>query len=217
MRTLVGKELDGFVEEIGVDAVYYENVKSIEEARKRLSNFSFPIVLKVSSKGQQGLPNKTDKEEKASIVKIARNREEFTKRFNELLDEAREKKIKYEAVTMQEFVSGVELALSLQKDPTFGHVIMFGFGGAFSDMHKDVAYRACPINDRDAGRMIEDLKSKKILKDGRMNLDLEKLRKALMKISKIPQKRRGLGEIGINPLIMNEDGLKAVNPRIVFD
>jgi len=216
MRTLIGKEIDGFLEEIGVDAVYCESVKSIEEARKRLGNFSFPIILKISSKGQGNL-NRAEGEEKFSVVKIARNREEFTKKFNELLDEARGKKVKYESVTMQEFVNGIELALSLQKDKTFGHVIMFGFGGAFFDTHKDVAYRACPINDRDAGRMIEDLRARKILMDGSKNLDLEKLRKALMKISKIPQKKRGLSEISINPLIMNEDGLKAVGAKISFD
>jgi len=235
MRALTEKEVEGFLEEAGIDSIYSENVKSIEEARKRLANFSFPIVLKASSKahgaqssgrgaGGAGLgagssertEDSLDKPE-PSIVRIVRNKEEFTKRFNGLLEEIKERKMKCDGVTMREFVDGVELVLGLRKDPTFGYALMFGFGGEFAETHRDRTYRVCPINDRDAGKMIDELKAKNILFDGNKNLDLEKLRKALMKLSKAPQKKRGLNEIVISPLVMNENGLKAVNSRIIFD
>ncbi len=218
MRTLTGKEIEGFLQEAGIDSIYSENVKSVEEARKKLANFSFPIVLKASSKvqGGQGIQGHLDKSE-TSIVRIARNKEEFTKRFNGLLEEVKEKKMKCDGITMREFVDGVELMLGLHKDPTFGYAIMFGFGGEFAEIHKDRTYRVCPINDKDAGKMIDELKAKNILFDGNRNLDLEKLRKALMKLSKVPQKKRGLNELMISPLMMNENGLKAVNSRIIFD
>lgn len=220
MRALTGKEIEGFLEETGIDTIYSENVKSIEEARKRLGNFSFPIVLKATSKVQAGqLQGHSEKSEKpeASIVRIVRNKDEFTKRFNGLLEEIKESKMRCDGITMREFVEGVELVLGLHKDPTFGYAIMFGFGGEFAETHRDRAYRVCPINDKDAGKMIDELKAKSILFDGNRNLDLEKLRKALMKLSKVPQKKRGLNELMISPLVMNDNGLRAVNSKIIFD
>ncbi len=210
MRILTGKEANDFLAGLGVDAAYCVLVKSLEEARKKLGGFSFPLVLKTISKN---VIHKTE----IGGVKIAKNREEFTKKFNELLEDAKKHKIKPDHIMMQEYVDGVELIIGLKKDQTFGHVIMLGFGGIYVEAVRDVTFRVCPINDRDASKMIEDLKSRDILLDGRRNFDLEKLRKTLMKISKIPQKKKGLLELDVNPIMIQEDKLKAVDVRVILE
>ena len=101
---------------------------------------------------------------------------------------------------------------------TFSHILLFGLGGIYVEILKDISMRACPITIRDAESMINDLKAKDILYGARGNkMNINLLKKLLVKASKIPIKYPNLQELDINPLIMNEKEAIVVDARMVLE
>jgi len=148
MKILIGKEANEFLEKLNLSVAYYETARSLEEAMKKLSGFSFPMILKLISK---------DALHKTEIggVKVVKTKEGFEEAFENLREAAKRGKIKFEEVLLQEFVEGLELIVGLKKDTTFGHVVMLGLGGIYVEALHDVSFRVCPINEKDASEMIE--------------------------------------------------------------
>ncbi len=177
---------------------------------KRFSlNFTFPLVLKISS---DILIHKTEE----NAVKIVYNEQDFFK----TLTDFDKKIIKYKArgIIVEEFVSGREILLGIKKDKTFGHVIGMGLGGIFTEIVKDISFRACPIESEDFDSMLNDLKFKSLILGirGKKN-NIETLKKLVIEVSKIPLKNPNIEELDINPLILNEKSCKIVDARIIFE
>lgn len=181
-------------------------VKKLADAEKFASKYKFKVVLKIISK--QAI-HKTE----IKGVRVCDSHLEFQKIFNDLLQLAKNKKLNLDGILVQEFVKGKEVIIGLKKDPTFGQVIMFGLGGIFVELMKDVSFRVCPITMDDAEEMIQDLKGKKMLEHfrGERAVDFEVLKKALVNISKI----KNIEELDINPFIINSKEGKAVDVRIL--
>ena len=180
---------------------------------KNLSNIKlkYPLVLKIISK--QAV-HKTD----IKGVRTVNNKEELEKEFFDLLDISRKKKLKLEGIMMQEFIEGEQLIIGIKKDPVFGHVLLFGLGGIFTEILEDVSIRKCPINLNDAQEMIDELKGKKLFYGFRgKNLNRNLLKKNLVNVSKMPEKYKNLLELDINPFILNNKESKAVDVRIVLE
>ena len=95
---------------------------------------------------------------------------------------------------------------------------MLGFGGIYTEIFKDITFRVCPIEEKDALQMIHELKSHKILEGARANhgIDMKKLASLLVKVSHLPLKYNKIEELDINPLIVNENEALIVDARIVF-
>jgi len=184
-------------------------VKNATSARK--FSKKYPVVLKVIS--EKAL-HKSD----IGGVMIAHNAEELEKHFADLENMVKKRKLKAQ-ILIQEFVSGRELVIGISKDPVFGHVIMFGLGGKYVETIKDVNFRVCPITEKDAEGMIEDMKYKKLLYGvrGEKPVNISAIKKTLVKVSCIPKSYKKLKEIDINPLIADENGVKAVDARIIWE
>ena len=171
----------------------------------------YPLVLKIMSK--QAL-HKTD----IKGVRIARNKQELQKEFNNLIKISKRKKLRLQGILVQEYHEGHQLILGIKKDPVFNHVLLFGIGGIYTEILKDISIRSCPITLKDAESMINDLKSKDIIYGARgkkSNINL--LKKLLVKTSKIPLKYKNILELDINPLILNEKTAHVVDARIVLE
>ncbi len=156
-KTLKGKkgplaenEVKDILNEFGIPTTKYKVVK--HENDLEYIDLKFPVAIKVCS---EKILHKTDvggvkldiknKEELKAIFK------EFKKKFpseNILIDQMEEK--------------GVEVIIGLVQDHTFGLSIMFGIGGIFTELYKDVTFRVLPIDRYDAEQMIEDIKGKKL-------------------------------------------------------
>jgi len=183
-------------------------VKKLDDVRVK----EYPIVLKLlSSKAI----HKTD----IGAVRIVNDAQDLQNNFNELLLLAKQKKLPLEGIQIQEHVKGEEVILGLKKDPTFGHVLVFGLGGILVEVMKDVSFRICPINAADAESMIQELKSKQILFGvrGKKAVKLSLLKDLLVRLSKLPDKYPDIAELDINPLIINDKEAKVVDVRVVFD
>lgn len=183
--------------------------KSVSQASKF---GKYPCVLKIIS--HQAV-HKSD----IGGVRTARDSGELEKHFSDLEKISKRKKIRLDGILVQEFVSGRELVIGINKDPVFGHVIMFGLGGKYVETIRDVSFRVCPITESDADSMIDDLKYKNLIYGvrGEKALNLHAVKKILIGISKLPQKYPKMKELDINPLIANDKEAKAADARIVWE
>lgn len=180
-------------------------IKSVKELKLKA-----PLVMKIIS------PDAIHKTEIRGVSIVYKD-EEVEGTFNELISISKKNKIKLKGILAQEFVKGEQLIIGLKKDSIFGHVILFGLGGIFTELLNDVSIRKCPINIEEAGEMIRELKSKKLFEGFRnIKLNIDLLKKDLVSISKIPQKYKNIEELDINPYILNGNEGKAVDIRLVI-
>ncbi len=184
---------------------------TLKEADSYAKKFNYSLVLKIIS--EQAL-------HKSEIdgVRIVKDHTDFITNYNSLLNIAKKRKIKLNGIMVQEYVKGKEVIIGINYDQTFGHVIMFGIGGTLVEILKDVTFRACPIEERDAQSMIDDLKLKKVLYGvrGEKTVNINFLKQCLVKVSKIPLSYKNIKELDINPFIINEHYGKVADARIIF-
>lgn len=172
----------------------------------------FPLVLKLVS------PDAVHKTEFRG-VRIIKDISSLITEFNDIIAVAKKKRLKVNGILVQEFVQGKEVIIGIKKDSSFGHIIMLGLGGIMVELLKDVSFRVCPITESDADAMINDLKGKGLLTGfrGEPAVNLNLLRKILVKASYIPVKNTNISELDINPLIINEKDAFVVDSRIILD
>jgi acyl-CoA synthetase (NDP forming) len=104
------------------------------------------------------------------------------------------------------------------KDPHFGPVAMFGLGGIFVEVLKDVSFRIIPLEERDAREMITGIKGYEILKGARGNSprDIQAIEEVLIKVSKLTTENPEINEIDLNPIFVFEKGLQVVDARMIL-
>lgn len=173
--------------------------------------FQAPLALKILSKDAI---HKTE----VNGVKIVMYPDSVKSAFDSLLEEARKHNLELDGVFVQEFVRGIETIAGIKKDPVFGHMILFGLGGIFTEAIADTSTRKCPITKKDAEEMIEELRSSKIFLEGfrGMKVNLDNLEKSLVEISKLPEKYKDVEELDINPFTLTDEGGFAVDARVVM-
>ncbi len=185
--------------------------KSFKDCEAISKAFGFPLVLKIISK---------DAIHKTEIngVRVVKAKEDLEKTFNDLISIAKKKKLRLDGILVQEYLEGQELIIGIKKDETFGHVIAAGVGGIFTELLKDVTFRVCPIDEKEAAVMVDELKAKKVLEGYRniAGINLNALYKALARVSEIPMKYKNIKEMDINPFIINEKNGKVADARIVM-
>ncbi|AOY59683.1 acyl-CoA synthetase [Desulfococcus multivorans] len=103
---------------------------------------------------------------------------------------------------------GVEVILGATRDPAFGPICMFGLGGIFVEVMKDVTFRLAPMWELSAENMIRQIKSFRILEGVRGNppSDLDALKQCIMKLSQLAADHPEIREMDINPLIVYPEG-----------
>ncbi|QNU07183.1 acetate--CoA ligase family protein [Peribacillus butanolivorans] len=186
-----------------------------EKASQHANKIGYPVVLKVDS---PDIPHKTE----ADAIRLnLKNDQEVKKAFNEIKRNALNYKpdAKINGISVQEMLpDGVEVIVGASKDPVFGPVIMFGLGGIFVEIYKDISFRIAPLTRKDALEMIEDIKGKAILKGtrGKSSYDIEAIIDVLLKVSAlVTDYKDSIEELDINPLIVYENGIKAADAMIV--
>jgi acyl-CoA synthetase (NDP forming) len=108
--------------------------------------------------------------------------------------------------------------MGMTKDPSFGPVIMFGLGGIFVEVLKDVAFRIVPIGKSDAEDMINEIKGKKLLQGyrGQEPADVARLQEMLLKLSDLVNTTPEIEEIDMNPVFAYRDAAVVVDARIIL-
>ncbi len=200
----------GVLEAAGVPVVPYRLCESAAEAAKACAAFKFPAVLKIAS------PDIIHKTEMGGVMLGIDSRAAAEKAYRTLV--ARAKKAAPRAridgvVAMKQVQGGVECILGAHNDPALGPVVMFGLGGIFVEVFKDVAFRLAPIGLDEARAMIREVKGHALLAGarGRKPADTDAIAKALVRLSYLAAANADRFEsIDVNPFIVGEKGTGAV-------
>jgi acetate---CoA ligase (ADP-forming) len=115
--------------------------------------------------------------------------------------------------------SGTEVIIGMTRDSQFGATLMFGLGGIFVELLKDVAFRVTPLSRRDASEMIHEIKGFKLLTGfrGQPAVDIAALEEMLVKVSQFIEANPQIQELDLNPVFAYPDGALAVDARINID
>lgn len=187
----------------GIPTTQHFFVKKEADLLAALKKTGFPAVMKVSG----AIVHKTD----VDGVKIIKTENEAKAAFRELL------KIKgCEKVLVQKFCSGMETIVGAKWDNTFGTIVVFGLGGIYAEVMKDVSFRVYPLALQDAESMVKEIKGYEILKGSREHkpINFSALYDVLIKVSKLAVKEK-VKEMDLNPLFCNSEGCLAADVRIV--
>lgn len=187
---------------------------SADEALAIALQIGYPVAMKISS------PDISHKSDVGGVV-LNVKREEVRTTYAELMALIKKKvpNAKIEGVLVQQMApSGHETIVGLKKDAQFGHALMFGLGGIFVEVYKDVSFRVVPIEKSDALDMIEEIKGYPILKGirGRKPVDIEAIARVLVSVSDMAEKENII-ELDINPLVVSEKGAIAVDARAMVE
>jgi acetyltransferase len=113
---------------------------------------------------------------------------------------------------------GVEVILGVTTDPQYGKIMLFGLGGVFVEVLKDVSFRSLPLSRADAEEMLEEIKGKAVLDGVRGGgaADREALIALMLKISAIVLAHPEIVEVDINPVILGASGTTIADARILL-
>ena len=204
------------IKNAGIKVTETQLAANQKEAVEIAGKIGFPVVLKIAS------PDITHKSDAGGVKTGLNSIAEVTKAYTDIMASVREKfpKADIEGVTVQPMARpGVEIIIGMFKDPQFGPVIMFGLGGIFVEVLKDVAFRLVPIEKRDAEEMLEEIKGKALLKGyrGQEPADVKSLVDVMLKLSALVEKAPEIKEIDLNPIFVYKDSAVAVDARIVLE
>ncbi|HHZ01131.1 MAG TPA: acetyl-CoA synthetase [Tissierellia bacterium] len=176
----------------------------VDQALEAAEGMGYPVVMKIVS---PDILHKTE----AGCVRIGiRDASELREAYETIIQNAQQYKADAEirGVLVQEMLNpGLELIFGVKKDPQFGHVILFGAGGIYVEIIRDISLRLVPIKVRDAVKMIDETMLSTIFAGARgKKYSKDTVVTILMALSRIVQEHPMIEEIDINPFILYEDG-----------
>ena len=185
------------------------------EAASAAKKIGYPVVMKIAS------PQIIHKSDAGGVKVGLKTQQEVKKAFKEIIKNAKkyDKKATIKGVLVQEMVKGgKETIIGSKQEPGFGPVVMFGMGGIYVEVLKDVTFRIAPVTDTEADEMISSIKTNKLLQGvrGEKPSDLQKLSECLQKISQLVTDFPEIKELDLNPALVFEKGkgCKVVDVRI---
>ncbi|MBA7536317.1 hypothetical protein ES705_28580 [subsurface metagenome] len=214
-RSLLETEAKELLKEYGIPVPDFKLIKNEEEIDGLAKEINFPIVMKIVS---PDIIHKTD----AGGVKVnIKDETEARLAYQEIIFKAKKynKEARIEGVIVYSMVpQETEIIIGMMKDPHFGPVAMFGLGGIFVEVLKDISFRIIPLEEKDAREMITEIRGYEILKGARGNppRDIQAIKEVLMKVSKLTTENPEINEIDLNPIFVFENGIQVVDARMIL-
>jgi acetate---CoA ligase (ADP-forming) subunit beta len=192
-------------------AVLADDAKSAVAAAEKTG---FPVVLKVVS------PDVAHKSDVGGVRLGLESKEEVEEAFDEIMASVRaaQTDVRVEGVAVQKMApAGTEVIVGMSKDAQFGPVMMFGLGGVFVEVLKDVAFRIVPLEGKDAREMVREIRGFAVLEGvrGQPASDLAALENLILRVSEFIEAHPEIEELDLNPVLVYPDGALAVDARIV--
>ncbi|MCX6258044.1 MAG: bifunctional acetate--CoA ligase family protein/GNAT family N-acetyltransferase [Bacteroidia bacterium] len=187
------------------------------EAVSIANKMTYPVVLKIQS------PDITHKSDVGGVILNINDNDSLVKGFNRIIENVsnHQPKARIEGVSIQKMAdlkNGVEMILGIKKDNVFGTVIMVGMGGILAELYQDRTIGFPPLNEALARHMLESLKMYPLLSGYRGSKPKNKARliETIIRMSYIAADYPEIIELDINPLIVTEDDVLALDARIVI-
>lgn len=190
--------------EYGIPVAPWEAVETPVAAVRAAERLGYPVALKVLS------AEITHKTEVGGVVLNLSDADAVHHAAQSLLT-----RFPTELIVQRMVPNGVELIVGGKRDQTFGPVVMVGFGGIFTEIFDDVAFRVAPLTTEDADDMLAELRGRSLLEKvrGREALDRAAIIQTILTISQMILENESLVEIEINPLVALLSGVWAVDAR----
>lgn len=213
---IIGQQALEILDAYGIPVSPYKIAYSVKEAVEAANEIGYPVVMKLNT------PRLLHKTEAKAVRVDIRSDAELRTQFNDLkkrIDVGKTTE-KY-SVAIQEMVSdGIETVIGMTLDPAFGPLIMFGLGGVFVEVMKDVSFRITPLTDVSVDEMIAGLKSYPLLSGfrGADPVDIKTVKESLLRMSQLISDFPQFAEIDVNPFIVSgrKDCCRAVDARFIL-
>jgi len=190
---------------------------SIQEAVDAAEEIGYPVVMKVVSKD---IVHKSDA---GGVALDLDNKKEVVDAYQAILRSCRayKKDAVIKGVEVVEMAPpGVETIIGARQDGAFGPIVMFGLGGIYVEVMKDVTFRAAPVSRREAQSMVSEIRSYPLLLGvrGEKRKDIDEIVTVATRLSSLIHRCRDITDVEINPLVVYDrgEGVKAVDVRILF-
>jgi len=213
--SLVETEARSILKEYDLPVSDFKLAKNKEEAIKIAKGIGYPVVMKIVS------PNIIHKSDAGGVKLNIKNEEEVLKAFSEVINNAKiyskEAEIHGVIITPMED-KGIETVIGMTRDNTFGPTVMFGLGGIFVEVLKDVTFRVVPVTKRDAYEMIRQIKGFPVLGGvrGQKAADIDALANIIREVSVLAIENPDIRELDLNPVFAFENGASIVDARIIL-
>ena len=215
-KVLLETESKTICAEYGVTVNKFSLATSAKEAVEQAEKIGYPIVLKIVS------PDIIHKSDAGGVKINLKTAADVENAYKTILENAKNYKAdaKIEGIIVQEMApQGIEVIVGAVKDPQFGQTVMFGLGGIFVELLKDVNFRVAPLTMADAKEMITQLKAFPLLNGyrGAKPADIEALAEILCNVSKLILDNPEIKELDLNPVMAYSKGAKTVDARIILE
>ena len=213
LTEIESKEL---LKEAGINVVDTRLATSREEAVSIGGQLGFPVVLKIAS---SDIIHKSD----AGGVKVGlKTPKQVARAYDEILKAINQKHpdANIQGISVQKMARpGVEVIIGMSKDAQFGPMIMFGLGGIWVELLKDISFRIAPLTRADAAEMISDIKGYPLLTGyrGQEAVDIAQLEDFILKVSDFADNNPVVKELDLNPVFAYSDGAVAVDARVILE
>ena len=208
---LLEPECKRLLEDIGIATTGHEVARTVEDAVRISGHIGYPVVLKIVS---EDVVHKSD----SGGVKLnLADAEGVRAACTDMFEAFKDNNIK--GVSVQKMAKpGTEVIIGVTRDPIFGPVLMFGLGGIFVEVMKDITFRILPVDEKEIDAMLQEIKGYPLLKGYRgHSVDLRSLKTLLMKVSRMVTDHPHIKELDLNPVICYPDGYIVVDARIFVD
>ena len=215
-KALLETEAKTICTEYDIPVTMFKLAKNEEEAIRFAEQIGFPVVLKIVS------PDIIHKSDAGGVKVNLKSTEEVRNAYKEILENAE----KYDAaaqivgILVQEMApQSTEVIVGAVKDKQFGQTLMFGLGGIFVELLKDVTFRIAPITQADALEMITGVKAYPLLTGYRNTppADIDAITTVLLNTSRLVMDFPEVKELDLNPVLAYEKGVKTVDARIILE
>lgn len=204
-KSLAENEVKELLRESGIPTTDFQVVDRFEEIDlKKLKSL---VVLKVCS---PTILHKTD----VGGVVLDVPKDQLEQEFKKMKEKFPTEKLLVESHQDRR----VEVIVGLTNDPTFGLTIMFGLGGIYTEVYKDVTFRVVPIKKEDAEEMLKEIKAAPILEGFRkIKVDRDAIVNLLMKVSSLGEKYMDrIDAMDLNPVFVKEKGITVVDAKLLL-
>lgn len=202
-----------FLSRAGFPLSRFRPVGSEEEAVAAAKGIGFPVAVKMNS------PDVTHKSDAGGVFLGVADDAGVRAAFRAIRDsEGRLGARAGGALVCAMAPAGHEVIVGVTKDPQFGHAVMFGLGGIFVEVMKDVTFRVVPLSEKDAAEMISGIRGYGALTGtrGKPAADIDALRALLLQVSAFLSAHPQVEEMDLNPVIVHERGLTIADARVVL-
>jgi acetate---CoA ligase (ADP-forming) subunit beta len=215
-KALLEPEAKTIIAEYGIPVTKFKVASNEKEAAKYADEIGYPVVLKIVS------PDVIHKSDAGGVMVNLKNPGEVSSAYRKIVENVKKynAKARIVGVLVQEMApQSTEVIVGAIKDPQFGQTVMFGLGGIFVEILKDVNFRIAPLTTDDAKEMITQLKAYPLLKGYRNTppADIDALVSILCSTSRLIMDNPEIKELDLNPVMAYQKGAKTVDARIILE